>query len=103
MKNYVTCAAERKGSQWEVICLDFDIAIQGDSLEEAMKEMDIALNDFLEYALTLPKEEARMLLRRRAPLSLRLYYSLRFALMALMQKNDNDTSFIPFAPRVAMP
>ena len=103
MKSYVTCVAERKGGKWEVICLDFDIAIQGDSFEEVTKEMDIALNDFLEYVLTLPKEEARMLLRRRAPLSLRLYYSFRFALMALMQKNDNDTSFIPFAPSVAMP
>ena len=45
------------GTDWEAVCVDFDIAVQGHSLEEVQRELRDAVDTFLDYAGDLPVEE----------------------------------------------
>lgn len=44
----VRCAAKFDGEQWLGICLNFDIAVQGNSLEEVESSMKTAVRLYLE-------------------------------------------------------
>jgi hypothetical protein len=52
---------------WEAICVDFDIAVQGDSFADVTKKLCEALDCFAEYVDALPAEERERSLNRRAP------------------------------------
>ena len=60
---------------WEGICLDLDIAVQGNSLEQVVISMRGALHAYLAYVSTLPPQDQQRLLNRRAPLQLRLKFA----------------------------
>ena len=61
------CYAEGRPGSWESICLDFDIAAQGDSFEDVFRSLSKAIELYLETVRELPEEERRRFLGRRAP------------------------------------
>lgn len=70
----VRCLAMREGEHWVALCLDFDLAAQGDSFLEVKERLDAQIVDFVTEAATIDREHAPYLLRRKAPLKYRLLY-----------------------------
>ena len=68
------CYAEGRDGDWEAICLDLDIAVQGHSFEEVSASLKGAISLYLETVADLTPEERRSLLRRSAPLAVRLRF-----------------------------
>ena len=68
------CYAEGRDGEWEAICLDLDIAVQGRSFEEVFASLQEAIAVYLETVAELQPEERRSLLKRSAPLSVRLKF-----------------------------
>lgn len=89
MRKTLRCYAEGRGDQWEAICLDLDIAVQGSCFEEVYHDLGKAITSYLEYVLTLPKEEQAQFLQRTAPLSLQLKF-LWGALRATVCRRGTD-------------
>lgn len=89
MRRTLACYAEGKGNQYEAICLDLDIAIQGSSFTEVYEGLDAAIADYLEYVATLPAEEQKTLLNRRAPLVDRLRFVWHALLISLFHDGRN--------------
>lgn len=73
----LTCYAWGKPGDWEALCVDLDIATQGSSFEEVKRDLELAVEDFLDYASELPENNRKFLLSHRAPRSLRLRLALR--------------------------
>jgi len=68
MSPYLRCYAEGRPGEWEAFCLDFDLAVQGESLPEVIESLDTAISLYLERVGELPAAEKSRFLRRRAPL-----------------------------------
>lgn len=60
MARRLTVIIEKEGSGYVAICPEFDVASQGDSVEEARKNIKEALELFFEVA---PREEVKRRLR----------------------------------------
>jgi predicted RNase H-like HicB family nuclease len=74
----VRCMAKREGNVWVASCLDFSLAVQGDSLSEAKQKLAEQIVYYVDEALE-DKEFGPQLLRRRAPLQQWIeYYLARF-------------------------
>ena len=73
----LTCYAWGKPGDWEALCVDLDIATQGDSFAEVKRDLELAVEDFLDYAAELPENNRKFLLNRRAPWGLHLRLALR--------------------------
>jgi hypothetical protein len=76
LKVYIEGSQER----WEAICLDFDIAVQGTTIDATIASMKEAISLYLERVRELPEKEQTAFLRRRAPLHVRF----RFVTHALL-------------------
>jgi hypothetical protein len=90
MQRLLRCYAEGRPGAWEAVCLDFDIAVQGESLEQVFADLTKAIAMYLDYVRSLPAEEREALLKRKAPLALRwtfAWYALRFAFRS---RGDNS-------------
>lgn len=72
MTRTVHCYAEGRPGDWEAICLDLDIAVQGESLEDVVASLQKAMRLYLEEAVKLPPADRDRLLNRSVPLRLRL-------------------------------
>lgn len=60
---------ERRGSQWTLICLDFSLAAQADTLPQAKAILHSQIKEYLTDALEgQDREFAAALLTRRAPI-----------------------------------
>lgn len=65
------CFASKSGAQWQAFCLDLDLAVQGDSLEEVKQKISGQIAEYVYDALAGEDTQyAEQLLSRRAPLSL---------------------------------
>lgn len=73
------CYANEHEGAWEALCVDLDIAVQGDSFQAVYHDLATVVAQYVEYVGTLPADERRRLLHRKAPFGLRL----RFAWAAL--------------------
>ena len=83
------CFARGRHDAWEGICLDLDIAVQGNSFQEVFSSLQQAISLYLESVTDLPPEERRDLLHRPAPLSVRFKF-LAHALRGLFPASDGD-------------
>jgi predicted RNase H-like HicB family nuclease len=83
------CYAEGRDGDWEAICLDLDIAVQGGSFEEVFSSLQEAISLYLETVTDLPPQEQRALLHRPAPFPVRLKF-LTHALRGLFASSDGD-------------
>ena len=68
------CYASGHGHDWEAICLDLDIAVQGQSFDEVFNDLNEAIALYLESVRELPEAERAELLHRSAPLGVRLKF-----------------------------
>jgi predicted RNase H-like HicB family nuclease len=83
------CYAEGSDGDWEAICLDLDIAVQGSSFEEVFTSLQDAISLYLKSVTDLQPEERRTLLHRPAPLSVRFKF-LTHALRGLFADSNGD-------------
>lgn len=71
----VRCLGKKDGDQWVVVCLDYSLAGQGETLDEAKKSVEAQIVTYLKEALVgQDREHASVLLFRRAPLKYWLMY-----------------------------
>lgn len=89
MNRRLTCYIEGSDNQWEAICLDFDIAVQGISARDVEDHLLDAIRSYLEYAYSLPEAERAAFLDRQVPLFLRLKFVWNVIKSALF-KNISD-------------
>ena len=84
------CYAEGRDGEWEAICLDLDIAVQGRSFEEVFAALRDAIALYLETVADLRPQERRSLLYRNAPLAVRLKFVLH-AVRGLFSDRDGHS------------
>lgn len=73
----IKCYAKQDEGVWVAVCLDFCLATQGDSFDEAKLKLEEQINFYVDEALQ-DKEHGSQLLSRRAPLSSWIeYYCIR--------------------------
>ena len=72
----LTCYAWGKPGDWEALCVDLDLAAQGENLEEVRRELGDAIETYLDYVADLPEDEQDRFRNRKAPLRLRLQLAL---------------------------
>ena len=71
----VKCYAEQEDNYWVAVCLNFNLAAQGDSFEEVKVKLEAMIAEYVFDALVgQDKAYAAQLLSRRAPLSVWLKY-----------------------------
>ncbi len=88
-RTYALCYAEGRGEDWEAICVDFDIAVQGRSFDEVYHGLTDAVQLYLESLTDLSAEDQARLLGRRAPLSVRMRLMWRILLSAFGRRTDD--------------
>jgi hypothetical protein len=87
--------AHGHGDQWEAYCLDYDLAVQGQSFEEVQASLMQAIGMFLDAAESEPEPVRSRLLNRRAPFLVRLTWALRLFWSALLghdAQREGDSS-----------
>ena len=77
------CFASGRGADWEAVCLDRDIAVQGRSFEEVETSLCQAIALYLEAAHQESPSVRDALLGRRAPLWVYARYLVSFARFAI--------------------
>lgn len=92
MSRVLRCYAEGRGDEWEAICLDLDIAVQGESFEDVYHSLNEAIALYLQSVAALPKADQPRLLYRPAPLGIRLQFLMR-VLRDAFRKHDDDNHF----------
>ncbi len=86
------CYAEGCEDAWEAICLDLDIAVQGDSFADVQRSLNDAIAMYVERALELPESDrARLLEQDGAPLGVRLRYAWKVLKTALIKGPVQET------------
>ena len=68
------CIAHGQDGHWEALCLDLDIAVQGDSFDDVYASLNEAISLYFESVSALPDADRRRLLERPAPLRVRLEF-----------------------------
>ena len=84
------CFAHGRQGDWEAICVDFDIAVQGPSFDEVKSLLDHALATYVEDAERETPEVRRQLLNRRAPWHTRLILTVRLIAFNLLDGRGRD-------------
>lgn len=80
----IFCYAEGRPGDWEAICPTFDLAAQGESFEEVRRVLHEMIADYIVDISQLPEADFNRLIKRKAPLFLRLslYYKFIIAMLA---------------------
>jgi predicted RNase H-like HicB family nuclease len=85
MKSLVYVASGRPGD-WEAICLDLNIAVQGESLQEVQAAMEDAITTYVHAAMEESPETRDALLNRRVPFSVEAKYLFRLIWTVLLSR-----------------
>ena len=88
------CYARQIGGRWHALCGDLDIAADGASLEEARASLAACIEMYLDGIDTLPAEERRQRLTRKAPLHVRANMALLSFLQRLRGTEASCFSFV---------
>ena len=65
---FLKCYIERKSDGWRGICVDLDIAVQGDSYDEVVSSLKDGIEVYYETVMSLPEADRKRLLHRPVPL-----------------------------------
>ena len=95
MDRMLLCHAKGHSGDWEAICLDLDIAVQGESFEDVFGSLSESISLYLDTVEELPESDRARLLHRRAPLSIRLKFFL-YALWSLLGSKTSHESRAQF-------
>lgn len=90
----LVCFAHGRTGEWEGICLDFDLAVQGRSFNEVREALEQAVGEYVAAAREEDDATRTKLLNRRAPLWVSLTWSARIIWSAWRHRRagDGDTS-----------
>lgn len=72
----VRCYANKAGNQWQAFCLDFTLAAQADSFEEAKEKLHDMIDEYV-FDILVGEDKAfadRLLFRRAPPYYWAQYY-----------------------------
>lgn len=86
----LSCYALKGPSGWEAICVDFDVAVQGDSFADVTDKLGAALRSYAEYVNSLPENERRQFIARRAPWYVRVRMALGVIRTLLFSGGDDS-------------
>ena len=89
MRRIVRCYAEGREGDWEAICLDLDIAVQGGSFEDVFHALNDSVALHLAAVADLPEKERGHLLHRPAPFFVRLKF-LAYVFRTLFTRGDDE-------------
>lgn len=81
------CFAHGRDTDWEAICVDLDIAVQGESFEEVRALLREAIQTYIEDACQEPPEVRDRLLSRTAPWHVRLGLAAKVVVYTLFEKS----------------
>lgn len=87
-RKVILCYAEGCDDNWEAFCLDFDLAVQGQSFEIVHQKLDDAVRVYLAGVAALPQADRKRLLKRRAPFSVWLPPFLHLLRTAFTRRDD---------------
>jgi len=97
----LTCIARGRAGRWQAICLDFNIAAQGQSFDEVRNLLEEAVLSYVHDALKEPEPTRSRLLGRRTPLLSRLAWSAGLLWTAVFGRRPDSESgtdtTVPFA------
>ncbi|WP_405126776.1 hypothetical protein [Ralstonia pseudosolanacearum] len=93
---------ERENDQWTFVCLDFSLAAQGSTINEARQKLEEQIFEYIrEATVGEDKEHAATLLRRRAPLKYYAKWYLGMTLLRLFgRKSSHEQAFRESVPMV---
>ncbi|MDD2724937.1 MAG: DUF1902 domain-containing protein [Methylovulum sp.] len=96
----IKCYAEQEADCWVAVCLDFNLAAQGDSFEEVKTKLEAMIAEYVFDALAgEDKPYAAQLLSRRAPLSSWLkYYFIKLKITLLHGTGRVFDETLPLIP-----
>jgi hypothetical protein len=92
----LVCVARGHERIWEAFCLDFDLAVQGHSLEEVRDTLELAIKDYVDTANAENEPTRSQLLNRRAPFFVRLGWAFRFFTRTISGRNRDSDSTVGF-------
>jgi hypothetical protein len=96
MTRYLYCVAHHRGEQWEAICLDFDLAVQGRTFEDVQARLQEAIGTYVEDALAQPEPSRSKLLHRRAPLTARLSWLWPLIVRTIFSRERDSDATVGF-------
>ena len=96
----VKCYSEQEGDCWVAVCLDFNLASQGDSFEDVKSKLEAMIAEYVYDALAgEDKRYAAQLLSRRAPLSFWLkYYFIKLKALVFPSVGHVFDETLPLIP-----
>lgn len=92
----VVCYAHGRPGDWEGVCIDFDIAVQGRSFAEVQRLLEEAVHEYVAAAQEEAPATRRQLLDRRAPWSVSFAWTIRVLISSLRHRRDDDDSSASF-------
>jgi hypothetical protein len=90
MRRMLRCYAERSHGKWQAFCVDFDLAVQGDSFQEVYAALNVAVTDYVARVHELPEPDRTRLLNRRAPILSRIAFLAGLVRTALRSHGGDD-------------
>lgn len=96
MERSLLCIAHGTHEDWEGVCLDLDIAVQGRSFEEVRQALEESIALYVDRALEQDEAERDRMLARKAPLGLRLSFMwqiLKTALSSRAKRGEQLSQF----------
>ena len=97
------CYAYRRGQRWHAICVDLDVAVDGESSPAVVATLETCIDLHLERVAELPAEERRRLLSRRAPWRVRAPLAIYTAFHRLKGAGERNTRSFLLESHVAAP
>lgn len=98
MPRVLHCYAFGCEGEWEAICIDLDLAVQGESFSEVERLLEEAIAFHLERVQELPERDRERMLARRVPWHVRLRYAIEAFLFFVREREGG-----PFEHRYTMP
>jgi len=94
MKRQILCVARGRDDQWEALCLDLDLAVQGRSFDEVRALLCEAVKTYLKDAAAEPEPTRSRLLKRQVPIYIRLLWAWRFFRVTLSGRSPDGDSTV---------
>lgn len=93
------CYIKQEENSWVAVCLDLNLAAQGDNQRDAKQKLEAMIITYVHEAMTVDREYADQLLSRKAPWTEWVKY-YAFYLLSVLRKNHPHTfnEIMPMRP-----
>ena len=79
MRTSYLCYIEGSALRWQGVCVDFDLTVFGESVEDVKKKLTEVVGSYISAALTEAEPHRSRLLNRRSPWHTRAYWAVHVA------------------------